>query len=58
MKKYIAPIARNINVESESIIAMSTQEGLSPFENQLSNKRECTVSEQIWGFEEDESMFF
>ena len=59
MKKYIAPIARNINVESESIIAMSTQEGLSPFENQLSNKREHTVSEQIWGFEEEnESMFF
>ena len=24
----------------------------------LSNKRERTVCEQIWGFEEDESMFF
>lgn len=58
MKKYIAPVARNINFETESIIALSNigeeGDGLD-----LSNKREHTVSEQIWGFEEEnESMFF
>lgn len=53
MKKYIAPIARNINIETESIIAMSTQEGLSSFENQLSNKRQRSASDVIWGFDDE-----
>lgn len=58
MKKYIAPVARNINFETESIIALSNPDVEGNGED-LSNKREHTVSEQIWGFEEEnESMFF
>lgn len=62
MKKYIAPVAKNIDLTSEgSLMTLSnpdarySQEGWS----EASNKREHTVSEQIWGFEEEnESMFF
>lgn len=47
MKKYIVPIARNINIEAESIIALSSADvegnGLD-----LSNRRNYSVSEDIW----------
>lgn len=49
MKKYIAPIARNINFETESIIALSdtNEEGNGV---DLSNRREnYSVSDAIWG---------
>ena len=53
MKKYIAPIARNINIESEAIIAMSTTEGYADSLEKFSNKRQRTASEVIWGFDDE-----
>lgn len=52
MKKYIAPVVRNINIDTESIIALSnfTEEG---YGLDLSNKRERSASEVIWGFDDE-----
>ena len=46
MKKYIAPIARDLRIEMESIIAMSNINGEGNGQD-LSNKR--NPSESIWG---------
>lgn len=51
MKKYIAPIARNINIESEAIIAMSTTEGYADSPEKFSNRR--SASDKIWGFDDE-----
>lgn len=49
MKEYIAPIARNINIEMESIIALSDINGEGDGTD-LSNRRENTsASDAIWG---------
>lgn len=52
MKKYIAPIARNINIEMESIVAMSNMDKMGNNVD-LSNEREHSASEVIWGFEDE-----
>lgn len=52
MKKYIAPFARNINVETESIIAMSNID-CEGNDYDLSNQRQRTASEVIWGFDDE-----
>ena len=49
MKKYIAPVARNINFETESIIALSNRD-VEGNGDDLSNRREnYSVSDAIWG---------
>lgn len=50
MKKYIAPIARNINLEMENLVAMSNADTEGNGVD-LSNRR--SASELIWGFDDD-----
>lgn len=52
MKKYIAPVVRNINIEMESIVAMSNMDRMGNNVD-LSNKRQRTASEVIWGFDDE-----
>lgn len=62
MKKYIAPTAKKILLGAESNMLLNGSNNYADEEGfqQYSNKRECTVSEQIWGFEEEDesSLFF
>lgn len=51
MKKYIAPIAKNINVNSEHLIAASGFHDEEGDGGQFSNRR--SASETIWGFDDD-----
>lgn len=51
MKKYIAPYAKAINIQSESLMAMSGLKEEEGQNYQFSNGRQ-TASESIWGSEE------
>ena len=52
MKKYIAPVVRNINIDMESIVAMSNMDRVGNNVD-LSNERERSASEVIWGFDDE-----